>query len=124
VATRATRADLLQGVSGDGACRTRADFSGEDRVLCCWLGLNLLLDVFVHSFVTMYSLSMYGTSFIGIFCKESLNVILVRFVSLPSQLFLNQILLGLKCGVCLHFLNCMPSGCSSINDSICFRSKK
>jgi hypothetical protein len=39
--------DLLQG--------GYALASGEDRVLCRWLGLNFLLDVFMYSFVTMYS---------------------------------------------------------------------
>ncbi len=66
MATEAVVADLLQGDSGDGACRTRASFFCEDRVLYCWLGLTLL-DVFVHSLVAMYNLSMYGTSFNGIF---------------------------------------------------------
>jgi hypothetical protein len=54
--------DLLQG--------GHAPVSGKDKVLCRWLGLNFLLDVFVYSFVTMYSLPMHGSNFIEIFIAK------------------------------------------------------
>jgi hypothetical protein len=41
--------------------------SGEDKVLCRRLGLNLLLDVLVYSFVAMYNLPMYDSNFIKFF---------------------------------------------------------
>jgi hypothetical protein len=62
--------------------------SGDDSAPYCRLGLIFLLYVFVYSFVSMYSLSMYDSSFIVIFhCKGGLIVILVRFEILSRQLF-------------------------------------
>jgi len=62
--------------------------SSDDSAPYCRLGLIFLLYVFVYSFISMYSLSMYGSSFIEIFhCKGGLIVILVRFEILSMQLF-------------------------------------
>jgi len=73
VATRAMWADLLQGVIWGWRVSYTRRFFGEDRVLCCRLVLNLLLDVFVHSCVALYGLSMYCTSFSGIFLYGELK---------------------------------------------------
>jgi hypothetical protein len=59
-------ADLLFSNSRGGACRIRA---GLQRWQCtfCRLGLIFLLDVFVYSLVSMHSLLIYCSNFIGIF---------------------------------------------------------
>jgi hypothetical protein len=66
--------------------------------------------------VSIYSLPMFGSKFIRIFIVEGLNVIIVRFVILPRQLFFKSDPSNLECeGVCPSFLNLYAFGLFSIN---------
>jgi hypothetical protein len=68
--TGATVADLRLGAAGDGACLPRAAISGGIRpcLLCrllCFLVFSVC--VVVNSLVSLYSLAVYFSDFIGIF---------------------------------------------------------